>query len=532
VQTSFPNALALLAIAAYLTAAIGVGIVVRKHSDTAAKYLHARGSLPTAITSLAFLAANCGALEIVGMAATSAKYGALALHFYWIGAIPAILVLSLVMIPVYLRSGAMTVPDFIRIRYNDATHLLCCIFLAAMMVLISGISLYAISSVLHLFFGWNFSTIAIVAASVVFCYAFIGGLKATIYNEILQLGLTIAGIAPMAIAVYRSFHGVHGIMQKLPAAKTHIWTSLPLMQPRTATMDVFGVVFGLGLILSFSYWCTDFVLIQRALAARTLEGAIRTPLLAAIPKLVFPWLVVFPGIAAATLLTESVHPQFDYALPILMQHYYGWALAGLGVSAILASLMSALAGNVTAFSALLTHDVYRTHLRRLEADAHYLLMGRSFTAIAVCLSVATAYIVLLYNDLMDYLILILSMFSAPLYAVFLLGMFTEWATPNAGFWGLLLGVIAASVHSLAVRGGAITYGSQLLGDFYGAICGWTAAALVTVTVSFFTARKPLHQLSGITYFSRLGAGPQFSASTWALVAFIVAAFVALNVIFR
>ncbi len=526
------NSLAFLMIAFYLAATVIVGYLARRGADTASSFLHARASLPAPIAALAFLAANCGALEIVGIAATSAKYGALALHFYWIGAIPAMIALSLLMMPIYLRSGAMTVPDFIRLRYNDATHILTCVLLSIMMVLISGISLYAISAVLHHFFGWNFSAVAVVSASVVLCYAFTGGLKATIYNEIFQLGLTIAGIAPMTFAVYRSFHGVHGIMLQLPPAKAHIWTTLPLMQPKTATMDVFGVVVGLGFVLSFGYWCTDFILIQRALTARTFEGAVRTPLLAAIPKLVFPWLIVFPGMAAATFLAKTPHPQYDYALPILMTHYYGWALTGLGVSAILASLMSGLAGNVTAFSTLWTHDLYRTHLRQHESDAHYLRMGRIFTALAACLSVATAYIVLLYNNLMDYLLQIFSMFNAPLFAVFLLGMFTAWATPAAGFWGLLVGVIAASAHTLAIRCGVIVYGSQMLGDFYGAIYGCASAAAVTGIVSLVTARKPAQSLSEVTYFSEAGSRHRISPLTWALVGFILAVFAVLNFIFR
>jgi solute:Na+ symporter, SSS family len=526
------NSLAFLMIALYLATTIVVGYSVRRNADTAAKFLHARGSLPTIVTALSFLAANCGALEIVGIVATSAKYGALALHFYWIGAIPAIVTLSLVMIPVYLRSGALTVPDFIRMRYNDPTHVLCCILLSLMMVLISGISLYAIAGVLHLFFGWNFSAVAIVAASVVLCYAFAGGLKATIYNEVLQLALTIAGIAPMAVAVYRNFNGISGILLQLPSAKAHIWTTLPWMQPKTATMDVFGVVFGLGFVLSFGYWCTDFVLIQRALAARTAEGAMRTPLLASLAKLVFPWLVVFPGMAAATFFFRGPHPRFDYALPLLMQHYYGWALMGLGVSAILASLMSGLAGNITAFSTLWTHDLYQTHLRKQESDAHYLRMGRTFTAIAACLSVATAYIVLFYNNLMDYLQLIFSLFNAPVFAVFVFGMFTRWATPTAGFWGILCGVIAACAHSFAVHSGIIVYGSQLSGDFYGAIFGWIVAAAVTAAVSLFTTPKPAEDLDRVTYFSGCMPRQRVSPVTWGLVAVVLALFLLLNFIFR
>lgn len=516
----------------YLAVAIGIGYALRRHSDTASKFLHARGSLPTAITSLAFLAANCGALDIVGIVATSAKYGILALHFYWIGAIPAMLALSLLMMPIYARSGAMTVPDFIRMRYNDATHILCCVLLSIMMVLVSGISIYAISMVLHLFFGWNFSVVAVVAASVVFAYAFTGGLKATIYNEIFQLGLTVAGLAPMALALYHQFHGTMGILHALPPERAHIWSDLAVFQPRTATMDIFGVTFGLGFVLSFGYWGTDFLLIQRALAAKTIEGSIRTPLFAAIPKMLFPWLVIFPGAAAWIFLSKSTHPQFDYALPLLMQHYYGYALTGLGVSAILASLMSGLAGNVSAFSALWTHDLYRTHLQPAMEDAHYLRVGRAFTALATCLGVGTAYIVLLYNNLMDYLQFVFSLFNAPLFALFLLGMFTTWATPSAGFWGLLSGVLAASAHGFAIRVGLLTYGSPMLGDFYGAVFGWTVAVLVIAIVSPLTERKSSESLREMTYFTTAAPRRRISSTTWALAALILLACAAMNFIYR
>ncbi|MDR3413846.1 MAG: sodium/solute symporter [Formivibrio sp.] len=532
-QPTPPNSLAFLLIAIYLAAAISVGYLVRNHSETASRFLHARGTLPTAVTALAFLAANCGALEIVGIVAASAKYGALALHFYWLGAIPAMVFLALFMMPVYLCSGAMTVPDFIRIRYNRSTHILSALCLTIMMVLVAGISLYAISSVLHLFFGWNFTAVAFVTASVVLCYVLAGGLKATIYNEILQLGLTVCGLLPMAFAVYRDFHGICGIMAQLPSPMTHIWTTLPLIHPKTATMDVFGVVFGLGFVLSFAYWCTDFTLIQRALTAKTSDGAIKTPLLAAIFKLAFPWLLIFPGMGAAIYLKRSGgHPQFDQALPLLIQHYYGYALIGFGISALLASLMSGLAGNITAFSTLWTHDLYQAHIRPHESDAHYLRMGRAFTALAACLSVATAYIVLFYNNLMDYLQLVFSLFNAPLFAVFLLGMFTLWATPTAAFWGLLCGVVAACTHGIAVRYGAITYGSQMLGNFYGAIYGWLVSAAVTVLVSLFTQPKSKVALQGITYHTQIGAKKRISPSTWTLAILVLIACAALNFIFR
>jgi solute:Na+ symporter, SSS family len=526
------NALTYLVIALYLAAAIAVGYLVRRHSDTASKYLHSRGALPTAVSAIAFLAANCGALEIVGIAATSAKYGALALHFYWIGAIPAMVFLALFMMPVYLRSGAMTVPDFVRIRYNNATHILCAVCLAIMMVLIAGISLFAISTVLHVFFAWDFSVVAVVAASVVLCYALAGGLRATIYNEVLQLALTVAGLVPMAFAVYRSFHGVRGILGRLPPAAAHVWTSMPVASPRTATLDVFGVVFGLGLVLSFGYWCTDFVLIQRALTAKTFDGAIKTPLIAAILKLFFPWLLIFPAMAASIFLKSRPHPDFDRALPLLIRIYYGPALLGLGISAILASLMSGLASNISAFSTLCTHDLYEIHLRPGRSDTHYLRVGRLFTTLAACLGIATAYIVLFYNNLMDYLQLVISLFSAPLFALFLLGMFTSWATPAAGFWGLFCGVAAAGAHSIAFRSGVFAYGSPLLGDFYGAFYAWAVAMLVAAVVSMFSPGKPRAELAGVIYSTQSGGRPPVPRSAWVLAFIVLAVCVALNFLFR
>jgi len=243
--------------------------------------------LPLSITSVAFLAANCGALEIVGIVAASAKYGLPALHFYWIGAIPAMVFLALFMLPVYRHSRALTVPDFLRIRYNDATHILSASCLAAMMALIAGIGLYAISSVLHLFFGWSFFRLILLTSGFVLCYVVSGGLRATIYNEVLQFMLTIVGLAPLMVKVLRDFHGIRELRKSLPYGMNHIWSPLPLMWRQTATFDITGVVLGLGLVLSFGYWCTDFLLIQRALTARSMRESIETPLIAAIFKLFF-----------------------------------------------------------------------------------------------------------------------------------------------------------------------------------------------------------------------------------------------------
>ena len=527
-----PNAVVSLIIGAYLIATITIGYIAHRNSRTSSGFLHARRALPTAITAIAFLAVNCGALEIVGIVAASAKYGALALHFYWLGAIPAMLFLALFMMPIYASSGAMTVPDFLRVRYGPATHILSALSLAIMMTFIAGISLYAISSLLSMFFGWSFFNVSIVASGAILCYSLAGGLQATIYTEILQFALTIAGLIPLALAVIRDFHGIHGIMQSLPGNMTHIWTSLPKMQPHTATLDILGLVMGLGFVLSCGYWCTDFLLIQRALAAKDIEGSINTPLLAAVVKLFFPLLVVVPGMTAAAFFRRTGIVQYDQALPVLMQHYYGYAMLGLGISAILASLMSGLAGNISAFSAVWTHDLYRTHLKPGQSDAHYLLVGRMSTTVACFLSVLTAYISFRYNNLMDYLQLLFSLFNAPLFATFLLGMFTTWATPSAGFWGLLCGVLAAAFHNLGVRYGVIVYGSQMLANFYGAIYGWTTCLAITAILSRFTKRKPVAELKGVTYFTQDQRWQHISTRSWVLATSVLLACLVLNFIFR
>jgi solute:Na+ symporter, SSS family len=531
-SSTSPNAVTSSIIGAYLVATIAIGYFLRRKSITSSQFLHARRALPTAVTAVAFLAANCGALEIVGIVAASAKYGAIALHFYWLGAIPAMLFLALFMMPVYARSGAMTVPDFLRVRYGPATQILSAVSLAVMMVFVSGIGLYAISSVLNLFFHWSFFNIAIVSSTVVLCYTLAGGLKATIYNEILQFALTIAGLIPLAWLVLRDFHGIHPLMQQLPEGMAHIWTSLPAAQPRTAPMDIFGLVFGLGFVLSCGYWCTDFLLIQRALAAKDLEASVNTPLFAAIAKLFFPILIVLPGLAAAVFFHKDGTIQYDQALPFLMRHYYGYALLGLGISAILASLMSGLAGNIGALSALWTHDLYRAHIKPGKSDAHYVLVGRVSATVACFLSVFAAYISFRYNNLMDYLQLLFSLFNAPLFAVFLLGMFTTWATASAGFWGLLCGVAVAGAHNLAVRYGLIPYGSQMLANFYGAIYGWTACIVVACVLSQVTPRKSPEELKGITYFTQDRGLRHISAKSWALAGSVLLTCIVLNFIFR
>jgi SSS family solute:Na+ symporter len=374
----------------------------------------------------------------------------------------------------------------------------------------------------------------VLAAAFVLLYVVLGGLKATIYNEVLQFVLLVAGLFPLAIFILKDFHGFSGLRNALPTA-SHTWKGLPFASPSQSPMDVFGTVVGLGFVLGCGYWCTDFLLIQRALAARDLKASVETPLIGAVTKLFFPLLVVLPGLAAVVLFPSSLAARYDLALPALLGHYYGHGLLGLGVTAMLASFMSGMAGNITAFNTVWTHDLYRAHLVKDKPDSHYVRVGRITTVIATILSIATAYIVLSFNSLMDYVQLLFSFFNAPLFATFLLGMFTTWATPAAGFWGLLAGILAALLHNILFRLHWIHYGSDMSANFYGAMAGWTVCFATTCVVSLWTARKPAEQLAGVV-FQRHPAEekskPHLMRAPWIMAVTIAVICILLNWIFR
>jgi SSS family solute:Na+ symporter len=527
-----PNSFDLAVIGVYFVATILVGWFFRKKAHSPSEFFHAARTLPTAVTAISFVAANCGALEIVGIVSASAKYGAKTLHFYWIGAIPAMLFLSLCMMPIYMRSRALTVPEFLKFRYNESTRSLniaCC---GIMMILVSGISLYALAQVLRTFLGWSFTETTLSAAAIVFLYVSLGGLTATMYNEVIQFALIILGLLPLVFFILRDFHGMAGLALHLEPAMRHTWTTLPFASPRTSPMDVVGISMGLGFVLSFGYWCTDFVLIQRALAARSTAGVISTPLFAALVKLFFPALVVLPGLAAAVLFTSGSGISYDQALPALMMRYYRPGLLGFGITAILASLMSGLAGNINALTTIWTHDVYRASLAPNRSNSHYVLVGRLSTLAAILLSIATAYLALSFNNIMDYLQLLFSLFNAPLLAIFLLGMFTTWATPKAGFWGLLLGTLSSIGHNLAYRMHWLSYGSDMTANFYGAIFAFSSCFIVVTFLSAFTCAKSREELADLTCWTATHHGVQVPTLALSLAFVILAICITLSIIFR
>jgi SSS family solute:Na+ symporter len=522
------NALDYLIVAAYFAVTLLVGLRLRRRTRTSEEYFQAGRSLPALVTGIAFVAANSGALEIMGVISTSAKYGARAAHFYWIGAIPAMLFLALFMMPIYYRSGVRSVPEFLKVRFGERTRLFNALSFAVLTVLVSGISMYAIALVLHAFLGWAFGTSVLVSAVVVLAYVASGGLAATIYNEVLQFVLIVVGLTPLVYFVLREFGGLGGLTARLPAELRHTWAGMPLLDPGATTMDVFGTVFGLGFVLSFGYWCTDFLLVQRALAAKDLRAAVNTPLVAAVPKLFFPALVVLPGLAAVALFPRSLVERYDLALPALLTHYYGHGLLGLGVTAMLASFMSGMAGNVTAFNTVWTYDLYQAYLAPGRPDAHYLRVGRLATVAATLLSVGTAYLVLHFNSLMDYVQLLFSFFNAPLFATFLFGMFTRWATPAGGFWGLASGTAAAVAHYALQAAGVIHYPSAMTANFYGAIVAFVVCAAVTAGVSAAGGARARGVLPAPV--ARLGEVMR-TPRAWASAGVIAAVAVALSVAF-
>ena len=531
---SVPNSIDILIVCLYFAVTLLIGLVQRRRQQDSAQFLNASKALPLWVAAISFLAVNCGGLEIVGLSAMSAQYGVITLHFYLVGAIPAMIFLALFMIPVYMRSRAYSVPEFLSLRFNMQTRLLnsCCLLVAS--ALLSGISLYAMAQTLHIFLGWEFFPSALTIGLLALAFLVAGGLRATIYNELLQLALIVAGLTPLAVYVLRDFHGIGGLLKSLPAGKAHLWQAMPLSSA-AAPMDGIGVVMGLGFVLSFGYWCTDFRLMQRALTTRRDLNASLVPLIAAAGKLLFPLLVVVPGLAALSLFAWSssgsiTADNYDQALPLVIHRYYAHGLLGLGIVAILASLMSGLAGNIAAFGSVWTQELYRPYIAPARPEPHYIAVGRGAMLVGLMLSLTTAFIALRFKNLMDYIQLLFSLFNAPLLATFLLGMFTTWATPWGGFWGLLSGIAVGVIYNIAARASWIVYAGQTTTNFHAAIYAWLTAMAVTLLISAFTRKKSKLELEGVVFAWNSGKEGRFGGlNVWGLAALLGAACVWINI---
>jgi SSS family solute:Na+ symporter len=518
----------------YFGFVIGIGWALRRHVKSSEDFFLSGRSIPSWIAGLAFLSANLGAQEVIGMAASGAKYGMMTSHFYWVGAIPAMVFVGIFMMPFYYGSRARSVPEYLRLRFDEKTRGFNAMTFAVMTVFSSGISMYALAKLLELVLGWSFHTSVILSAIIVLAYIFLGGLTSAIYNEVLQFFLIVLGFLPLVLLGLKDLGGWSGLKAKLvpvatsagfaPGAWSHSWRHLGSASENPMGVEWFGLLMGLGFVLSFGYWCTDFLVIQRAMAAESMTAARRTPLLAAIPKMLFPFLVIVPGMIAIALHTSRPGgllpvgsdgtPNYNLAVPVLLAHYLPSGLLGLGLTALMASFMSGMAGNVTAFNTVWTYDIYQSYIRPGQTDRHYLRMGHAATVFGIAFSVAAAYATTRFNNIMDMLQLVFAFVNAPLFATFLLGMFWRRATGHGAFFGLLTGTAAAAIHhGLTLPRGGVpglkgaflgttlhVYPSEMAQNFWTAILAWTTCFIATIAISLLTARnKSDDELRGLVY---------------------------------
>jgi SSS family solute:Na+ symporter len=491
-------------IGVYFVFVIGVGYVLKGKMKSSEDFFLSGHNIPSWVTGLAFLSANLGAIEVMGMAANAAQYGVMTAHFYWIGAIPAMVFLAVFMMPFYYGSKVRSVPEYLKMRFNEPTRALNAISFAVMTVLMSGINLYAMALVFKLLLNWSIDASIFAAAGVVLAYTIMGGLTSSIYNEVMQFFLIVFGLLPISIIGLCKVGGWSGLCTQLKdPAFAHLW-----MHAGTSAnpmgVDWIAICSGLGFVLSFGYWCTDFLVIQRALAAESLPAAQRTPLIAAFPKILFPALTVLPGLIALVLIpglgSNNEGMRYDMALPLLLPMMYPSGMLGVGLTAMLASFMSGMAGNVTAFNTVWTYDLYQSYIRPNQSDKHYLWMGKVATAVGILISIATAYIAMGFPSIMDYMQNIFSFFNAPLFATFLLGMFWKRATPWGAFFGLVIGTLTAVLHFYVLTGHEpFVYTSVMAGNFWRSTFAWLACFISTIVISFFTKPKPEEELEGLVW---------------------------------
>jgi SSS family solute:Na+ symporter len=497
-------------LAVYFVVVLGIGFVARRYVRTGLDFFLSGRSLPAWITGLAFIAANLGALEILGLAANGAKYGIATVHFYWIGAVPAMVFLGIVMMPFYYNSKVRSVPEYLRLRFNDSTHVLNSFTFAVATVLIAGVNLFAMALVIRLLLGWPLALSIVLSAAIVLVYITLGGLSSAIYNEVLQFFVILAGLVPLTIVGVKAVGGWSGLQDKVSGAKglgalaLHPWQGTGVGNVTNPIgANWIAIVFGLGFVLSFGYWTTNFAEVQRALAAKNLSAARRTPLIASFPKLFIPFVVVIPGLIAAVTVkglgAKTGDLQFNNAVPILISKYLPTGMLGIAITGLLAAFMAGVAANVTAFNTVVSYDLWQAYVRKDKSDEYYVRFGRIATVLGIVIAIGTAFIAAGYNSMMDYIQALFSFFNAPLFATFIIAMFWRRATPWAGFWGLASGTLAAiAVHFLHSRG-PLDLGSPLSADFWGAVAAFVVDAVVTVAVSLATAPKPEHELRGLVW---------------------------------
>jgi SSS family solute:Na+ symporter len=512
----------------YLAALLALGVLAGRKKETSNDFLNATGALPLWMCIAACIAANCGSLDVIAMMALGAQYGMLACHFYWIGAIPALIVVAFWLLPAYARERYPTILDFIAHSYGQRTRSAVALCMAAMMLLLAGVCLCAAAQTMSAFLGWRFGSGILVTTTVVLFYTWMGGLRATVYTELLHFTIVLLTIVPLFFFVLHDFGGLSSLVAHLPPAHLHTWNKLPLADPRSS-MDLLGVIFGLGIILSFGYWATDFVQMQRALAVRRAADVPFVPLSMAAAKIIFSLMIVLPGIAAPLILGHSPSPNWNTTLPSLMLHYFHSSWMAIGVIGLTASLVSTFANNVSGFSSAFVQGVYQAWIRPNQPDAHYFRMGRVTSVLTVALSIGAAYSALSFQSLMEYIQMVLSTFNAPIFALVALAALAPRRATSGGLHGLLAGLAVAIGHQVFFFAGISHYGSRMAANFYAAMFSFSVSVVVTVFVSLMRA---VNDAAPTGEPPRSPLPFRYSAPTVVWAAIVFAACVGLNIWLR
>jgi SSS family solute:Na+ symporter len=550
------SAIDLVIVAFYFALVLAIGFYLKKKVSTGEDFFMAGREMTAWIAGLSFLSANLGALELMGWAASAYQYGILAAHWYWIGAIPAMLFLAIVMMPFYYISKTHSVPGYLKLRFGESSRALSAISFAFMTVLMSGINMYSMALVMKVVLGWDIHFSIWVSSLTVAVYVTLGGLRSAIFNEVLQFVLIWAGALLIPILGLVEAGGWNSLQRQIAhnasAEYTHLWTYLGSFRDNPMGIHWTGIVFGLGFVISFGYWTTDFLVVQRVMTAKDLRSAKMAPIIGAAFKMFVPFIVILPGLLALAVLPvkltgESVAiatggHSYNEVLPLMLARYCGPGLLGLGITALIAGFMSGMAGNVSAFSTVWTYDIYGALINKKATDAQNVRMGRWCTILGVLISIGTAYFVMQFLSIMDYVQALFSFFIAPLFGTVILGMLWKRATKAGGFWGLLSGTLSSvgmwawvKLDPAALRYVALSpYARDMAENMYRALWSWIVCVVVTVVVSLLTKPKPDSELAGLVYGVTkipheenvaLYQRPGF----WAVVVAIV--FVVINIIF-
>jgi SSS family solute:Na+ symporter len=504
-------------IALYFAVVLGIGVLAKRQVSSSIDFFMSGRSLPAWVTGLAFISANLGAVEIMGMSANGAEFGVATFHYFWIGAVPAMLFLGVVMMPFYYGSGVRSVPEFMRRRFGTGAHLVNAISFSVAQLLIAGINLYLLATIVNRLLGWSLWISLIVAAIVVLSYITLGGLSAAIYNEVLQFFVIVAALTPLTVVALHKVGGWEGIKEKVQPGPEQLssWPGTDLTGISDPVWSTIGIVFGLGFVLSFGYWTTNFVEVQRAMASDSLSSARRAPILGAFPKMFIPFIVIIPGMAAAIIIPEIANLKsgegdsggatYNDAILLLMRDLLPNGMLGVAIAGLLASFMAGMAANISAFNTVFSYDLWQQYVKKDKPDHYYTFVGRIATVAATIIAIGTAWFASNYDNLMNYLQTLFGFFNAPLFATFILGMFWKRMTATAGWTGLVAGTAAAVGVAFLSED---AFGSASLGviglsgqgaSFAAAGAAFVVDIVVSVLVTLVTKPRDPKELKGLVY---------------------------------